>query len=523
MFSRGDQLWLCISFHALPLEAVLSIRPLTSGAAEPATEGRHHPHSLNNGPLTSGAAEPATCDDSDSADAGLPDDLVGRPVAVLEKQRVLVVNSAAAALGVTPGQAAATARTLADGIRLLERDQTAEGRCLEQLCCWAYGLSPTLYPCRDDSLLLEIGSCLMLYGGIEALLSRVREELSRRGYSYRFGLGPTPKAALLFTRPLEARATGSGAEALHHPPDSEHRPLEACGAGTLEARLAPLPLCLLENFPREVDALAKAGLWTFGDILALPHRALARRCGRDFVHYLNQLLGTAEDLVPDFSPPQQFSDDYWFGYEVKANQELLPAIQLLLQSLCRFLRNTQLQTQQVQWELYGINRIAQRLTVHCSLSQANWQEWYQLTRLKIEQLRLEMSIEGIGLCCHRLTPGNADTDDLFQQAGQREPLHCLLDRLKSRLGLQSVQKIACRDEHLPEFAGYSSPDTRPTVTGVIDREQRPFWLMPEPQRLRELAGLPCWNGRLTLVEGPERIEDNWWDQAVSRDYYVAQL
>ena len=46
--------------------------------------------------------------------------------------------------------------------------------------------------------------------------------------------------------------------------------------------------------------------------------------------------------------------------------------------------------------------------------------------------------------------------------------------------------------------------------------------MPEPQRLREIAGHPCWNGRLTLVEGPERIEDNWWDQAASRDYYVAR-
>jgi protein ImuB len=304
------------------------------------------------------------------------------------------------------------------------------------------------------------------------------------------------------------------------------RPLEdsadARAAASLEARLAPLPLRLLEDFPRQVDALARAGLWTFGDVLALPRRALARRCGKDFVHYLDQVLGTAEDMVPDFTPPKVFSDNYWFGYEVKANEELLPAIQLLLQSLCRFLRNTQLQSQQVRWELYGIDRGIQPLSVHCSLSHANWEEWYRLTRLKIEQLQLNMSIEGIGLCCERLMPGNDNTRDLFQQAGQREPLHSLLDRLKNRLGLQSVCKIACRDEHLPEFAGYSSPDTRLTAADTVDREQRPFWLMPEPQRLQEIAGHPCWNGRLTLVEGPERIEDNWWDRAVSRDYYVAR-
>jgi len=30
-----------------------------------------------------------------------------------------------------------------------------------------------------------------------------------------------------------------------------------------------------------------------------------------------------------------------------------------------------------------------------------------------------------------------------------------------------------------------------------------------------------WNGALELVYGPERIEDNWWQEAVSRDYYIA--
>ena len=537
MFARGDKLWLCLWFYNLPLEALLSIRPLTGGATETTTEVHHHRQRLNQEPLIGGVAETALDD---------------QPVAVLEKQRVLLANDAAAALGVKPGQATATARTLAEGIRLLERDRAAEQRCIEQLCCWAYSLSPTLYPCGDSSLLLEIGSCMKLYGSVEALHARIHSQLSRRGYRYSCGLAPTPKAALLFTKPLIIETNETPAEVHHHRRSlAEEVPLADAGgtpaeahdhrrslneevpgsgaAESLEERLASLPLRLVEEFPREVDALARAGLWTFGDVLALPRRALARRCGKDFVHYLDQLLGIAEDRAPDFTPPPQFSDRYWFGYEVKANQELLPAVQLLLQSLCRFLRNTQMQTQQLQWELYGINRRIQRLAVHSSLSSTNWQEWYQLTGLKIEQLQLGpsamkggMGIEGIGLCCEQLVPGNTSTDDLFRQAGQREPLHSLLDRLKNRLGLQSVRKIACRDEHLPEYAGYSGLDTRPAATAAIDREQRPFWLMPEPRQLREVAGQPCWNGRLTLLEGPERIEDNWWDEAVSRDYYVAR-
>ena len=104
MFSRGNKLWLCLCFPLLPLEA------LAKGTREEA-----HPDS---GPVSGDISEGCR------VERGLDE----QPVAVLEKQRVLVANSAAAALGVKPGQAAAAARTLAEGIRLLERDPAAERR-----------------------------------------------------------------------------------------------------------------------------------------------------------------------------------------------------------------------------------------------------------------------------------------------------------------------------------------------------------------------------------------------------------
>ncbi len=539
MFERGEKLWLCLSFYKLPLEA-LSTKPLEV-AASGDTEAPDHP-SLDKEPLESLAfsIKPLGAAASSGIEAlhhppgteGVGATARERPVAVLEKQRVLVCNEAAAELGIKAGMGTTTARALAESILLLERDPGAEQRRLQQLCCWGYSISPTLYPYRDDCLLLEIGSCLRLYGNIEVLLARVESGLSRREVHYRAGLGPTPKSAFLFTTPLEANASDSSSEALDHPSVSEsgerapQQTLQTAssesGGESLEARLAPLPLSLLEDFPCQMDALAKAGLRTFGDILALPRRALARRCGREFVLHLEQILGTVEDRQPGFEPPRTFGDDYWFGYEVKTNQELLPAVELLLKSFCHFLRNTQLETRQVEWLLYGINRKIHRFALHSSQPQTHWQAWYQLTRLKIEQLELDHSIEGVGLASEQLVLGNACSGSLFQQAGQKEPMHSLLDRLRSRLGPQSVSKIACRDEHLPEFAGYCSPDTWPgTATGKND-ELRPFWLMQEPQPLQVFNGQPCWQGRLKLLDGPERIEDNWWEQPVSRDYYVAR-
>ena len=45
--------------------------------------------------------------------------------------------------------------------------------------------------------------------------------------------------------------------------------------------------------------------------------------------------------------------------------------------------------------------------------------------------------------------------------------------------------------------------------------------MQPPRALRQSSGRLYWEGALELLYGPERIEDNWWREAVSRDYYIA--
>jgi protein ImuB len=286
--------------------------------------------------------------------------------------------------------------------------------------------------------------------------------------------------------------------------------------------------------------LRRAGLHHFGDILGLPVKSLGRRCGKRFTHFLQQVLGQREDLKPDYQPPATFSDEYWFGYEVKTNKELMPAVQRLLQSLCRFLRNTQLRTSDITWRLVGIDHKLRDVRVCSTSSHSNWENWYQLTRLRFEQLELSDSVEGLTLECASLIPGQLDNIDMFSPHNQREPLAALLDRLRNRLGLQAIEKVGCRDEHLPELTVFlSSDEVKAQVDVSAPCAQRPFWLMPEPQELRQSRGRLYWNSRepksgpgpgnsherinsaLELIYGPERIEDNWWRKPTSRDYYVA--
>ena len=164
-------------------------------------------------------------------------------VAVLVRQRVICANDCAAALGVREGMTSAGVRVLAGDdtpLQLLERNIGAEQHCLDQLCCWAYGITPTLHKWREDCLQLEIGGCLRLFRGLDQLLAEVANGLDSRGYRVHYGLAPTPKAAWLLSF-----APRQSALAIQLP---------------LVERLGPLPLSLLDTFSGTVASLRRAGL-----------------------------------------------------------------------------------------------------------------------------------------------------------------------------------------------------------------------------------------------------------------------
>ena len=104
------------------------------------------------------------------------------------------------------------------------------------------------------------------------------------------------------------------------------------------------------------------------------------------------------------------------------------------------------------------------------------------------------------------------------------PWHRLPERLQARIGEQGVGGLCARADHRPERAwrgtrpGRSAEPASADVPGGV----RPAWLLPRPQPLRVEQGRPCYQGRLDLLQGPERIESGWWDGVdVQRDYYVA--
>ncbi|MDB2353011.1 hypothetical protein N9V92_07465 [Luminiphilus sp.] len=227
-------------------------------------------------------------------------------------------------------------------------------------------------------------------------------------------------------------------------------------------------------------------------------------------------------LPKTFIRPPRFYDCLWFGFEIRSQIELHPAMQQLLQALTRFCRATQHQATHIEWQMLRMRGNNDLFDVRSSEAHSNPEVWFELSRLSLEQHALGTDIEGLALHVHQLQAQHDVVADLFGEAHNREPLHNLVDRLRSRLGLQAINQIALREAHLPEHSQHLSQDVAslpPLLTGLA---QRPFWLFDEPHPIRLKDDVLHWNGVLTLLLGPERLEDNWWQKPTSRDYYIAQ-
>jgi protein ImuB len=78
-------------------------------------------------------------------------------------------------------------------------------------------------------------------------------------------------------------------------------------------------------------------------------------------------------------------------------------------------------------------------------------------------------------------------------------------------------------DHRPEYAQKTQPASLQVNAGASELPtlsmRRPLWLLPEPLPLTTAVKPPT---SLHLMQGPERIEAGWWNDApLKRDYYVA--
>ncbi len=460
-------------------------------------------------------------------------DALPAALAVLENDCVVVLTAAASRMGVQPGMRRSSARAIAPGVVLTERDGAREQQALQATAVAMLQYTPEVALAEECVVLLDVGASLNAFGGARALCRRVRHTVRALGFAARVAMAPTARGAWLL-----ARQPASRRRVLTMPALARH--------------LDALPCVLLPAAREHRHWLQDIGCRTLGGLARLPRSGLQRRTSPQLLEMLDQAYGRAPELYDWVSPPATFNQRLEMPERTEHTDAAWFAAQHLVEQMCGWLRaRHQAVSCLAFWLEHERGRHAMPPTeLLLRLAEPAWQAEHLLRLLKerLARVVLPAPFLAIRLQAVEMAALSVPTDTLFADpAGELSGHRKLLELLSARLGREQVLQPAPVDDYRPEVANAwqpalaaGEPQRGQTVSRTAGRQELepkrpatgaraaasdyPFWLLEQPLALAVRAERPVVNGAaLRLVRGPERIETGWWNGHLSaRDYFIAE-
>jgi protein ImuB len=437
-------------------------------------------------------------------------DALEQPALVAEQHLVVCANAQAEALGVTAGMRLSGALGLAPGLMVHARKPLRELEALDRLACWAGNFSPHVSLAAQDELLIEIGGCLRLFGGLRVLCSLIADGAAQQGFSVNMALAFTPLAAQWLAR--------AGQQVCCRSPQ------------TIRKHLQALPVEVIGFSRTEQQTLASLGARQLKDLFALPSAGLARRFGLGLPRQLAQALGEAPDLRREFVFPEFFVQKLELPAKVEQAAMLLFAARRLLASLAGWLSVRASGVAACDLVLLHDDGLPDsHLVLAFASPTRDLSRMERVLRERLDRWVLSGPVTDLQLEANEPVVMPGSNLGLFAQTSAQS-LDPVIERLRARLGKRAVHAMAINDDYRPECGTLSVE--RGDEKSIRPGPPRPLWLLPKLQALQERDGALHYGGVLQRVAGPERIESGWWDQGevrdevqavgnVQRDYYVA--
>lgn len=393
----------------------------------------------------------------------------------------------------------------------------------EALVWWALQFTPRVTR-LEEGLLLELSASLRLFGGQQNLQQRLLKELAGLlDAQVTLAWAPTAMAALALAR------AGTPGELL----DGTR--------AALPTVLDALPFPLLSQLDAERELLAGLGCRRLGDVRRLPRTALARRVPAALLRQLDQAYGQAPEVHAWCEAPERFSARRELAQRQDNALALLHEAEPLLQAACLWLGARQGGCTRLRFA-WSFDAFRARdlgpggaLELASSEAHRDLRRWRRLLAEHLQRVELPAPVSDLHLHIDAFEPLCPQSASLLvaedAQHAEGESLDALLTRLSVRLGKQQVRRAEPVADHRPECrtrwqAWADAPQPAPELVLPSDPAQwpQPSWLLNPPQRLQALRDQPLYQGPLTLLAGPQRIEAGWWDEtseAARRDYYLA--
>jgi protein ImuB len=434
--------------------------------------------------------------------------LQAQPLVIVENDRratTITCNEVAAAIGIRPGHSLNACIALCADTQFLPRHHARERELLDEIALLGQRYTSVVSIQPPNELLLEIRGSVRLFGGIAALMDRVRSDLQECGLRSQLTVSATAQSALWLARAA--------------------REPQAVTPRNLLTTLSRLPVAAL-LWPSETELrLARFGVLTIGDLLRLPRGGLARRIGYERLAELDRAVGRQPEVRRDFVAPETYEDRVPLDFDIETTGLLSVVIERRLERLQKFLSRRNLAIERLEIQLKHREHATTSVPVGLAHATADMTHVAQLLREQLTRVQLAAPVTSLSIHVSKLHRAPHATGDLFLSKGRTlDALAAqgrLLEQLQSRLGRDAVRRVQARADHRPEFAQRTPTAaleaTLPSAELSV-KAPRPLWLLATPRAIRS-SGTTGTNGLI----GPEKIEAGWWDeQLVCRDYFRAR-
>ena len=399
---------------------------------------------------------------------------------------------------------------------------------------WALQFTPKVAK-LGEALVLEVSASERLWGGRQALVQHIfKANKSVAGVL----LAQGESSLIAFAR-LQAP------DLAHTAPDD-------------------LPLSALAAAAPHLATLARLGCTRWGQLRALPRGGVARRWGAPLLEALDRAYGHQPEVYPWLVLPEVFEAQLELTAQVETAPALLFGARRLLQQLRVWLqlRQSGVLALSLRWTLDARRHTATEGELVLRTTEPML-DMGHLERLLSEHLaRVTLPAPALYLHLRTLETkklGGTSASLLPDDLRPGDKLVHLLERLSARLGAHQVlQWQACAD-HRPEQMQTWLPVTNDSkliaikdlkslargpnglknfynpkkatgnlsVSGVAALPGQalwPTWLLVPPLKLVVQHQQPHYQGHLTLLSGPQRMETGWWgtQDFALRDYFVAR-
>ena len=377
----------------------------------------------------------------------------------------------------------------------------------------------------DEAVLMDVTGSLRLFGGLARLMQLLEQKIQ-------LFFASNQVAAL-----IERAQGATSLIALGRLRMQQDQP------GPVKKRVADLPMDTLTAARAHLGVLERIGCRTWDDLLRLPRDGVARRFGAELLEALDRARGTVADDYAWQVLPEHFEEKLELNALVTHGPALMAGVERLLVHRHAWLlgRQSGLCALKIIWHLDKRRDVPPtgELEIRTAQPAQDLRHMARLISEHLAQQKLPAPVHSLtlqSLVTELLADSAAATGSLLMEARQQgDSAVELVERLSARLGDAHVQAWQPCCDHRPELmqrwvaarsaiksiAASAQPVRARAIKGFKKTPPHgfaqpraealyPAWLLPEPLKLQTAGNSPVYQGKLTRLAGPQRLEAAEW-------------